>query len=213
MLRRGSIFVMIICLYQLLSVACTYAEEAVDDLVDVLASDGKIVAIIEGERTTTVDLRLKETVLWSDSQGYLGGVLTDSQFYVISASSGVWQAFPLKLDASEKEVASLSDSLALLVTGDRAVVFDAASNQFVEARIPLQDELISAQVENHVAVVITSSRVLGFVTDTTAFAEERFKLDETVEGMKVTSQKAIIRTSERLLTFSTKTLRWNALSN
>ena len=57
-----------------------------------------------------------------------------------------------------KGVASLSPYIALLVTKDRAVGFDATSNRFIETKLPIHDELITAKAEKYVAVVITSSR-------------------------------------------------------
>jgi hypothetical protein len=62
----------------------SYAEEEIEDLIDIAESKGKIIAIIEGRRTITFDLRPDEKVLWSDSRGYLGAFLTDQHFFVIS---------------------------------------------------------------------------------------------------------------------------------
>ena len=127
MLRCGKILTILICLSILVSAICSYAEEEIEDLIDIFESNSKIIAIIEGKKTITFDLRLKEKVLWSDSNGYLGAFLTNVRFFVISTSLDAWQVLPLKLGESEKGIASLSPYIALLVTGDRAIGFDAAS--------------------------------------------------------------------------------------
>ncbi len=187
---------------------CSYAEEEIEDLIDIIESNGKIIAIIEGRKTISLDLRPKEKVLWSGSNGYLGAFLTNDRFFVISTSSGAWQILPLKSDESEKGVASISPYIALLVTGDRVIVFDAASNQFIETRLPIHDELLAAKAEKYVAVVITSNRAFGMAAGTLAFKEIFLRTRETIEAIKITSSKAIVRTSDRLLTFEVSGSTW-----
>jgi len=148
-------------------------------------------------------------VLWSGVKGYLGTFLTNDRFFVISTSSGAWQVLPLKLDESEKGVVSLSPYIALLVTGDRAIGFDTASNRFIETRLPIHDELLTVKAEKYVAVVITSSRAFGLAAETSAFTEIRLRVRETIEAIKITSSKATIRTSDRLLTFEASGSTWN----
>ena len=209
MLRRRKILTILICLSILVSAIGSYAEEEIEDLIDIFESNSKIIAIIKGRKTISVNLRRNEKVLWSDSNGYLGAFLTNEHFFVISTSSGAWQALPLRLDESEKGVASLSPYIALLVTGDRAIGFDAASNRFIETRLPIHDELLTAKAEKYVAVVITSSRAFGLAAETSAFTEIRLRVRETIEAIKITSSKATVRTSDRLLTFTATGSTWN----
>ncbi len=209
MLRCRRILTILICLSILVSAICSYAEEEIEDLIDIFESNSKIIAIIEGKKSITFDLRLKEKVLWSDSNGYLGAFLTNERFFVISTSSDAWQALPLRLDESKKGVAFLSPYIALLVTGDRAIGFDAASNRFIETRLPIHDELITAKVEKYVAVVITSSRAFRLAAKASAFTEIHLRVRETIEAIKITSSKATIRTSDRLLTFEASGSTWN----
>ncbi len=168
----------------LVSAISSYAEEEIEDLIDIFESNSKIIAIIEGRKTISSDLRKNEKVLWSDSNGYLGAFLTNLRFFVISTSSDAWQVLPLKLDESEKGVASLSPYIALLVTGDRAIGFDEASNRFIETQLPIHDELLAAEAGKYVAVVITSSRAFGLATKTSAFTEIRLRIRETIEAKK-----------------------------
>jgi len=128
---------------------------------------------------------------------------------VISTSSNAWQALPLRLDESAKGVASLSPYIALLVTGDRAIGFDAASSRFIETQLPIHDELLAAEAEKYVAVVITSSRAFGLAAKASAFTVIPFRVRETIEAIKITSSKATVRTSVRLLTFEATGSTWN----
>jgi len=209
MLRCQKCLTILIYLSILASTISSYAGEEIEDLIDIAESKSKIIAIIEGRKTISFDLRTNEKVLWSDSNGYLGAFLTNLRFFVISTSSDAWQALPLKLDESEKGVASLSPYIALLVIGNRAIGFDAASNRFIETRLPIHDELLAAKAEKYVAVVITSSRAFGLATKTSAFSEIPLRVRETIEAIKITSSKATVRTSDRLLTFEAKGSTWN----
>ena len=209
MLRCRKFLISIICLFIFGFTISSYAEEEMEDLIDIAESKGKIIAIIEGRKTITFDLRPDEKVLWSGSRGYLGAFLTDQHFFVISTSLNAWRALPLRLDESGKGVASLSPYIALLVTKDRAVGFDATSNRFIETQLPTKDDLIAAEVERYVAVVITSSRAFGLAAETSAFTEIHLRVGETLEEVKITSSKATVRTSDRLLTFEAAGSTWN----
>jgi len=209
MLRCRSILSILIFLLIFASTISSYAEEYIEDLIDIAESKRKIIAIIEGKKTITFDLRPNEKVQWSGSNGYLGAFLTNLHFFVISTTSNAWRVLPLKLSESENGVASLSPHIALLVTGDRAIGFDAASNRFIENQLPIHDELLAAKAEKYVAVVITSSRAFGLATETMAFTEIRLRIKETIESIKITASKATVRTSDRLLTFEATGSTWN----
>ena len=208
MSRCSKFLIGIICLLIFGFTISPYAEEEIEDLIDIAESKGKIIAIIEGRKTITFDLRPDEKVLWSGSRGYLGAFLTDQHFFVISTSLSAWRALPLRLDESGKGVASLSPYIALLVTKNRAVGFDATSNRFVETLLPIHDELLAAEVERYVAVVITSSRAFGLAAESSAFTQIILGIRETIEDIKLTSSKATVRTSDRLLTFETSGSTW-----
>ena len=122
-----------------------------------------------------------------------------------------WQALPLGLNESGKAVASLSPYIALLVTKDRAVGFDATSNRFIETRLRTNDELIAAEAERYVAVVITSSRAFALATESSAFIEIILGIGESIEEIKLTYSKVTVRTSDRLLTFETSGSIWKEL--
>ena len=200
---------LLIGLSVLVSAVRSHAAEEVEDLIDVFESNDRIVGVIEGRRTISVDLRPKETVLWSGSKGHLGAYLTSDRFLAISTSSRAWQELPLRSGESGKAVGSISSHIALVVTEDRAVGFDAASNRFIETRFPIRDELVAAEAEEHVAVVVTSSRAFGLAAETSAFTEIRLRVGETIEAIKITASKATVRTSDRLLTFEATGATWS----
>lgn len=190
------------------SLISSHANEDIENLIDIAESNSEVIAIIKGIRTIPVRLRANEKVLWTDSRGHLAAFLTDARFFVISTSSGFWQVLRLKLDEPENAMVALSPFMALLVTQDRAIGFNAATKKFVELRLPVHDELVTAQVEKYVAVVITSSRAFGLASRASSFTEIRLKVKETLEEVKITATKVTIRTSERLLSFVASGSGW-----
>jgi hypothetical protein len=210
MMKCRNIFPFLICFSALLATVSSYADEEIEDLIDIYESNGKIIAVVEGRKSVSFYLQPREKVLWSESRGYLGAFLTNQHFLVISTSSGAWQALPLRTSASDNRVSVLSPYIALLVTpGDRALGFDARSNRFFETRLPLHDKLVFVKADKYVAVVATSSRAFGLAAGTSHFSEIRLGVRETVEAIDSTSSKATIRTSHRLLTFAATGTGWN----
>jgi hypothetical protein len=209
MVHCQKILPILFCLSIFLSAISSYAEEEIEDLIDIFESDGKIIAVIEGKKTIPFSLQSKENVLWSASKGNLGAFLTNEHFFLISTSSGVWNYLQLRIDESEKAIASLSPYIALLVTKNRVIGYNTVSNQFIETQLPIHDEFVAAKVEKYVAVVITSSKAIGFSTKTSTFISIPLRGRETLQTIKTTSSKAIIHTSDRLLTFEAEGSSWN----
>ena len=143
MLRGQKFLISIITLSICAFTISSYAEEVIEDLIDIAESNGKIIAIIEGKKTIAFDLQSNEKVIWSGSRGYLGSFLTDRHFIVISTSSEAWLTMPLDLDESKKGVSSLSPYIALLVTRDRAIGFDVTNNRFTETQLPFREDLLA----------------------------------------------------------------------
>ena len=209
MLHRQKVFSFFVIFSILLATVCS-AEEEIEDLIDIYESNGKIIAVLEGKKSVSYNLQANEKVLWSDSKGHLAAFLTRQHFFVISTSTGTWQILQLNSSASNNRVAVLSPYIALLVTsGDRVNGFDAISNRFIEARLPLNDELLFTKAEKYVAVVATASKVFGLAAGTMYFSEIPLGVRETVETIKITSSKATIHTSHRLLSFEAKGSRWS----
>jgi hypothetical protein len=184
------------------------ADEEIEDKIYITESDSKLNAVIEGATTTTVKLRPKESVLWEDSSGYLGAVLTNNRFYVVSTTSGSWKAFPLKPKEADKVKVSLSPYIALLVTDDRAVCYNISTNGFFEIRLPIRTELVAVQADKYIAVVVTSGQLIGIRKGSSSFTDVRLGSGEVVEDVDVTSSKVVVRTSDRLLSLVADDSAW-----
>ncbi|MCG8684550.1 MAG: hypothetical protein MI892_06725, partial [Desulfobacterales bacterium] len=121
-----------------------HADENIEDKIDVYESDGRVIAVIEGSNSVSRKLRRNEAVFWQDARGYLGAFLTDARFLVISFTAASWQALPLRRDEADTADAFLSQRIALMVTAERIVGYDAAADRFIETRLPLREEMVLA---------------------------------------------------------------------
>lgn len=184
------------------------ADEDIEDFIDIVESESKVIAVVKGEKTRSVKLRPGEEITWSGSRGHLGAFFTDDRFLVISTSSGNWRELRLKIDEAETARVSISAYIVLLVTDKRAIGFDAVSNLFVETRLPLDDEVTVVETGDKVAVVITSGKAFGLAANASAFTELRLRIKERIETTKVTANKVTVRTSDRLLSFSASSASW-----
>ena len=72
MLQSRFLFIVIICMPIFSFVISSYAGDEIEDLIDIAESNSKIIAIIEGKKKVTYNLRPNEKVLWSGSRGHLG---------------------------------------------------------------------------------------------------------------------------------------------
>ena len=98
MLRCRKFLISIICLSIFASTMSAYAEEEIEDLIDIAESKDKIIAIIEGRKTITFDLRPNEKVLWSGSKGHLGAFLKQKaeNLFLVKKNIDVITLDPLK---------------------------------------------------------------------------------------------------------------------
>ena len=66
MLRCRKFFIGIISLFILTSTISSFAGDEIEDLIDIAESGSKIIAIFEGKKTVTYNLRPKEIVTWQN---------------------------------------------------------------------------------------------------------------------------------------------------
>ncbi len=184
------------------------ANSHIEDQIYIAESDGNIPAVVAGIRSDTLRLKSKERVLWSNSSGELGAVLTDSAFNVISVSSNNWNNIRLSPYEMNTATASVSPFIALLATDDRAIGYNIATDSFYETRLPLYDNLIAVKSAENVAVVAMSGMLFGLQSNSSYFIEARLKSSETVENVHLTDNQVIVQTQERLYTFTSTGSEW-----
>jgi len=93
MFRCQRYFTILTCLSILTFTITSNADEEIEDLIYIAKSKNKIIAVIEGGNKISLGLQTKEKMLWRGSNGYLGALLTNHRFLVISTSSNAWQTY------------------------------------------------------------------------------------------------------------------------
>jgi hypothetical protein len=208
MLAFRIIISFVVTLATLLYAIPSNSREVIEDSVDIEQVGRKIIAIRDGSQTTPLELRLKEEVLWLDSDGYVGALLTNERFIAISLFSS-WLQTPLRSKEAYDGNPILSPTLALLLTKERVIGFDAISPRFIEQSRRLDEEFVAAEANDYVAVVISSVRALGLAAGGGGFREIRFRISETVQSIRTKSRVVTVRTSWRILTFSASSSSWS----
>ena len=209
MLPFRTIITFLVILATLLYAIPSNSKDDIEDLVYIEQADRKIIAIRDGIPAAPFELRSKEEVLWLDSDGYIGALLTNERFIAISLSSPGWLETPLRSKEAYDGSPILSPTLALLVTKERVIRFDAISHRFIEQSLRLDEEFVAAEANDYVAVVISSRRALGLASGDSCFREIRFRTNETFQSLKTTPQVVTVRTSWRILTFGASSPSWS----
>ncbi len=188
----------------------------VEDVIDIHAVDGDVVAVRKGRVLSRQGLGVREEVLWIGSKGHVGAVLTNRRLLVISASSANWQNMDFRLDEAAEDLEShimISNFLVLAVTHRRIIFFDGLSNAWAVKNIPLHDRIEKILIDHYVAAVITEKRAYGVAARRGRFVEQRFGSDEKVESTRTRPHSVTIYTNRNLFVFRSRTPFWSRIGD
>jgi hypothetical protein len=185
-------------------------DDYIEDSIDIQELDGDVIAIRDG-RVKLFDIPSQEKILRIDSKGYVGAVLTEKRFLVISKSSINWFEISLKEKETQGAITLLSEYLALLVTVDRAICFDGKYNRLIELQRPANEEFLQAAVNKYVTVLVSSHYAFG-LTLGKEFNTIRFRPDEFFETLQTKAHFVTIRTTKRLLIYRDSDSSWTVVN-
>lgn len=181
------------------------------DLLEIVELDAEreLIAIdAESGGTTTLRLRLGERVVWRDTRGLLGVVLTDERILGIATGSSSWQAVDYERGEAGEVRAELGDRVAIVRTPNRVLGFVGTTSRFSEARLGPHEKIVRTAVGANVAVAVTDRRALGLSPQAGGFFPVRMQLREEVSSVEVGSNLATIHTDQRILVFRGPTGTW-----
>jgi hypothetical protein len=185
-------------------------DDYIEDSIDIQELDGDVIAIRD-RRVKLFDIPSQEKILRIDSKGYVGALLTEKRFLVISKSSINWFEISLREKETQGAITLLSEYLALLVTVDRAICFDGKYNRLIELQRPANEEFIEAAVNKYVAVLVSSHYAFG-LTLGKEFNKIQFRPDEFFETLQTKAHFATIRTTKRLLIYRDSDSSWTVVN-
>jgi hypothetical protein len=126
--------------------------------------------------------------------------------------SGSWQSERYRLRETPQQSAWISQTLSLVVTGQRAAAFlvpgpDSAGSWIVQNLGP-NENVLSVRVGPATAVVVTDRRALG-IGEGGGFFEIPVRLGEQIESVSALSGIATVTTSQRTLVFKGPSGTWS----
>lgn len=185
------------------------AYEEVEDLVDILATKGQFIAVVDGQRNFSEAHRSNEKILWQGAKGEVGAFLTSDRLLAVSVRSGQWNTRNLKINEKKRLPEMLiSAHLVVMLTTERIVGFGTHTGGFFQTRMPIGESVVGRAAEGRVAVVVTPSRAFGFSSYRRGVAEIRFQRQEKMVSLKTTYNLIRLRTSQRLITLKSEDAVW-----
>jgi len=178
------------------------------ELIEIVVLENEILAVDAQSGSSTVRRRLGEQVLWTDTRGLLGMVVTSERVLGIATRSGSWQEVVYERGEPPPRGAHLGDRVALVVLPQRVLGFLGTASRFVEARLGPQEDLRALRVGANVAVVVTDREALGLSPEAGGFFPIRLQLKEEIGEVVARSNLATVHTNQRVLVFRSPTGTW-----
>jgi hypothetical protein len=179
------------------------------DLLEIIVLPREILAVDAGGGGQIEERLLRgERVLWSQSRGRVGVVLTDQRILAVSTISASWQSARYTSGENVPDGAALGDRVALLLTNKRAIGFDGNSGNLIESSIGPGESIIGSAVGENVAVVVTPRRALGLSPFTGGFFETTIRVGEPLESAIAQANLVTLTLPKRLLFFRAPTGTW-----
>jgi hypothetical protein len=184
-------------------------EVPLADLLEIVILEHQLLAIDATAGDSSVELHLGERVHWKGTRGRVGLVLTDERVLAVATGSPAWRELRLLRGERLPAGAALGDRVALVLTSQRAIGFDAGAGRLAEYRLGPQESLRSSRVAENVGVVVTDRKALGLSSEAGGFFESTLQVREKIQGLDVRANLAMLRTDRRILTFRGPTGSWS----
>ncbi|MBK7952419.1 MAG: hypothetical protein IPK00_27610 [Deltaproteobacteria bacterium] len=146
-------------------------------------------------------LDLEEVVLFNESRGRIGIVLTSHRAIGVSTNGGFSET-RYRIAERAPERALVSQRIGLVATGRRALGFVGPSGIWIEEALTPEESIEAVRAGAAVGIVITNRRALGLAPEVGRFASMPFQLREKLESVDAEDTLAKLRTDRRLLIFT-----------
>lgn len=184
-------------------------EVPLADVLEIIVLERQLLAIdANSGGQTTENLELKESVIWHESRGKVGVVLTDRRILAVSDRSAAWQEERYRRTEQVPATAILGDRLAIVTTSERVIGFNATSGNLVEVGLGPRETVVASRIGENIAVVVTSRRALGLSPQRGGFFPIKVDLSERIDEVSARSNVATVKTNRRILIFRGPTGTW-----
>lgn len=155
-----------------------------------------------------VRLDIGEVVLFNESRGRVGIVLTDRRALGVTVG-GNFQEVRYRLNERVPDFAVVSERVALVATTQRALGFVGKFGGWIEENFALDESAKALRVGTGVGIATTNRRALGLAPDIGRFASLPFNLRESLESVDAEDTLATLRTDQRIMVFSGPRAVWS----
>jgi hypothetical protein len=162
---------------------------------------------LSGRRSAT-RLEIGERIIFSESRGRVGLLLTDRRALGLAPGIG-FQEVRYGIGESAPEIGLVENRIALVVTERRALGF-VGSAGWVEERFSPQEYAEALRAGAAAGIVATNRRALGLAPDLGHFVSKSFRVKEELESVTAQDTLISVRTDRRILIFSAPRAFWTA---
>lgn len=181
----------------------------VEDRIDVVRVDRRLLAVRAAGGLPEVALEIDEEVTGTRSGGLVGVATTSTRLLGISGENGGWQE--LRLRVGEREEAPrqvfLGDRVALVVLPHRLATLAPEAGGWNELELTPRETVLHATAGENVAVVVTRLRAIGF-SGASGFATTPFRPGERIEASSIKDSSLVLTTDSRVLVFRAGSRLW-----
>jgi hypothetical protein len=158
------------------------------------------------------DLELGEQILWQDTRGRVGAVVTNRRLLLVATNNAAWQEARFRQGEQPPAAVLLGDRVALVTTAKRALGFDGGSGNLVESTLGPREVVVQSAVGENVAVILTSRRALGLSPFKGGFFPVSMNLHERTESLVAKANLVTLTTPQRILIFRGPSGDWEERS-
>jgi hypothetical protein len=178
------------------------SEVELEDVIEIELLGRDLYAFnLIGAGSPEVRLEIGEDVVWQDSRGRVGIVLTDRRALAVSPANGGWREIRYQVHETRPDHAQIGTRVGLVVTSHRVLGFDATSGFWLVKSLGPNERIEVARVGAGTAVVLTNRKAYGLSPSAGGFFSVDMAIHERVERVSVKANMATISTTKRLLVF------------
>lgn len=186
-----------------------FADEVERLDVVALEQDGRDVFAFNSLSGSRARVRLEpeELVLFSESRGRVGVVLTNHRALAVGAG-GNFQEARYRLSERAPEHAVVGARVALVATNRRVLGFVGSIGGWIEESFTPAEDVEAVRAGAAVGIAATNRRALGLAPDVGRFASLPLGVKESLESIEADDTLATLRTDRRILVFSGPRAVW-----
>ena len=183
----------------------------VQDQVDLIEVDRRLIAVGSGGNLFETKLELEERVQRIHSQGLLAVAATSSRILGTTARSSTFKTLRLRIEERRAPPSDfwLEDSVAVVLLQHRVVALASTSASWASVELGTHETVERVDTDKNLAVVLTDWRALGFAPESGGFVSINITPKEIVERISVEDSSVTLVTDRRVLVFQAGAPGWS----